>query len=97
MTDPRDTVLKSKPRFCTKEPLSNEWKSSNEGHTFSSRKALYQLALLLCYTHSRVDVEVTLVKHTMDITMSRQCQKHGCESAVSRLESSRHIWVLPVE
>ena len=96
MTDPRDTVLKSKPRFCTKEPLSNEWKSSNEGHSLIVEKALYQLALLLCYTHSRVGVEGTLFKQRTNITMPGQNQKHGCESAVSRLESSRRISVWAV-
>ena len=60
-------------------------------------KALYQLALLLCYAHSRVAVEGTLFKQRTNITMPRQGQKHGCESAVSRLESSRRISVWPVE
>ena len=51
-------------------------------------KALYQLALLLCYAHSRVAVEGTLFKQRTNITMPGQGQKHGCESAVSRIESS---------
>ena len=97
MTDPRDTVLKSKPQFCTKDPLSNEWKSSNEGHTFSSRKSTLSAGVLLCYAHSRVAVEGTLFKQRTNITMPGQGQKHGCESAVSRLESTRRISVWPIE
>ena len=60
-------------------------------------KALYQLVLLLFYTHSSVAVKGTLYKQRTKITMPWEGQEHGCESAVSRLESSRRISVWPVE
>ena len=40
-------------------------------------KALYQLALLLFYAHSRVAVKGTLFKQIILITMPAQGQKHG--------------------
>ena len=103
MADPRDTVLKSRARTLynhvsvTRSHYQKHGSQATRATLLVVEKALYQLALLLCYAHSRVAVEGTLFKQRTNITMPGQGQKHGCESAVSRLESSRRIWVWPVK